>query len=259
MRGLGPQVEGQTQQFKDQRGNLRNLINKYSNPYNVLGQGGWMGAAMGPMGPWEKAPLPNDPIVNQYQQNLMGGQKQSMMDLAKNLRQSNVRGMRVAGGANPYSQAVKDAYGSLASGYSDRYGQSMQYGMDRVAADNAQRQFLANLGMQGFGDATSALTNMLGLQKDYAFADEDRRRYDQNWANQMANQVRQQKIEDRQLYNAARDREQQEGLAERTRQLYNRWAGHGINDATQLGNYFMGPPTQMGSLGWSGLPTFMTG
>jgi hypothetical protein len=257
MRGLGPNVEGQIQQFKDQRGNLRNLINQYSDPMAM--QRGIMGGVMGQMGGWERAPLPNDQYANQYMQHLIGGQKQGVMDLAKNLRQSNVRGMRVAGGSDPYSQAVKDAYGTLASGYSDRYGQSMDYARGRVQDDNAQRQFLANLGLQGSQAQMSALTDMLGLQKDYSFADEDRRRRDQEWQDYMAERARRWKTEDVDRSWELNQRQQEQDYNQIARRYYNAWAGKGPNEATQLANWLQGPPQQMGNLGWSGLPSYMTG
>jgi hypothetical protein len=252
-------VNGQTQQFVDQRQNLRNLIGQYSDPMSMYGRGGWMGAAIGPMGPWEKAPLPNDQYANQYMQHLIGGQKASVMDLAKNLRQSNVRGMRVAGGTDPYSQAVKDAYGSLASGYSDRYGQSMDYARGRVQDDNAQRQFLANLGLQNQQNNTSALNNMLNLQYQYAMADEDRRRNDLQWGDYMDERGRRWKTEDQAYQQMLADQQQQQDYNQIARQRYNAWAGKGPNEATQLANWLQGAPTQMGNLGWGGLPSYMTG
>jgi hypothetical protein len=211
------------------------------------------------MGPWEKAPLPDDPYANQYRQHVMGGQRQSVMDLAKNLRQSNVRGMRVAGGADPNSQAVKDAYGTLARGYSDRYGQSMDYARGRVQDDNAQRQFLARLGLDSSQAQMSALTDMLGLQKEYAFADEDRRRRDQEWADHMAERGRRWTTEDQAYQQMLAEQQQQQDYDQINRARYNAWAGSGPNTATQLANYFQGPPTQMGNLGWGGLPQYMTG
>lgn len=250
-RGLEGTVNGQTQQFVDQRQNLRNLINQYSDPMSTYGRGGWMGAALGRMGGFERSPLPNDQYANQYAQHIMGGQQQSVMDLAKNLRQSNVRGMRVAGGADPYSQSVKDAYGTLASGYADRYKQSMDYAKGRVADDNAQRQFLANLGLQNQQNSSSALNNMLNLQYQYAMADEDRRRNDLNWQDYMSERGRRWKTEDVDRQYELRQRSLQDSLNERNRQLYNQYASHGPNQAQQLLNYFYGP-------GQKGLPSYMT-
>jgi hypothetical protein len=102
-------------------------------------------------------PPPFDPTVASYQSQIQGQQQNMLNDYVKQAYARNLRGGRVAGGADPQAAMHSQAMDQLQRGQAQRYDQAMGYAKDaanyRYNAYNDQANRAAGLAgqMAGYG------------------------------------------------------------------------------------------------------------
>lgn len=104
----------------------------------------WGSGGGGVAGSWGYRPSPNDPTLQGYQQNLMGGGRNMSDQFIKQAATAgpNRGGMNVVGGGDPRSQMAFNATKALAGNYGDTYSK---------AYDMASRDYSAMRDMWGQG------------------------------------------------------------------------------------------------------------
>ncbi len=108
---------------------------------------------------------PDDPEVRDYMSNILGGQRKLMDEYVKRAANSGMRrgGMNAVGGPALDSALHHDAMKSLASDYSNRFSEGMNYGRYAKGTRYGQER-----------DRQQELQNLFGIQRGYLTARQNR-------------------------------------------------------------------------------------
>lgn len=108
---------------------------------------------------------PDDPEVRDYMSNILGGQRKLMDEYVKRAANSGMRrgGMNAVGGPAFDSALHHDAMKNLASDYSNRFSEGMNYGRYAKGTKYGQER-----------DRQQELQNLFGIQRGYLTARQNR-------------------------------------------------------------------------------------
>jgi hypothetical protein len=126
---------------------------------------------------------PDDPEVRDYMSNILGGQRKLMDEYVKRAANSGMRrgGMNAAGGPAFDSALHHGAMKNLASDYSNRFSEGMNYGRYAKGTKYGQER-----------DRQQELQNLFGIQRGYLTARQNRQDriaelQRQDWLTELAN------------------------------------------------------------------------
>jgi hypothetical protein len=134
-----------TNPFSAHVGKLNSLVNRSS--------------GLGSQRSWDThIARPGDKEVRDYMGNVLGGQRNQLDDYVRRTASSGIKrgGMNVAGGPALESALHQNAMKTLASGYSDRFREAMDY-----------NKYVKGTGYQMTRDSASDVQNLLNIQQRY--------------------------------------------------------------------------------------------
>jgi hypothetical protein len=137
--------------FSKHIGNLDSLVNRAS---GIAYQRSWD----------THVARPSDPEVRDYMGNVLGGQRNQLDDYVRRTAGAGIKrgGMNVTGGPSLDSALHQNAMKTLASGYSDRFREAVDY-----------NKYVKGTGYQMARDSARDLQNLLNIQQRYAQGEAD--------------------------------------------------------------------------------------
>ncbi len=138
---------------------ISNLVSRMFSAIQDSRKPAGSGTAAASFGSWSLKPASaEDPGVQDYMSHLLGGQRSQLQDYVRQAAGAGIRrsGLNVKGGADAASSLHLAAMKNLASGYSDRFREAMNY-------NKALKESQYNV----YSDRIRNLQNLLGLQQSY--------------------------------------------------------------------------------------------
>jgi hypothetical protein len=125
-------------------------------------QGSWTGSTAGSSGTFTASPT--DPEVQSYMEHLLGGQRNTLADYVRQAAAAGIQrgGMNVRGGPALDSSLHHMAMQNLASGYTDRFQEAMNY-----------NKYLKDVLYSQYSDRMRSLQDLLGTQHRYLTSQAD--------------------------------------------------------------------------------------